>query len=172
MTATAALTVEPLNRQHDRRAFSCGVASLDDYLARQASQDVRRRTAAVFVMIEPVEPKRVLGYFTLSSYALDRRSIPAAVLPLMPRYPMVGATIIGRLAVDSSRQGRGYGSALLARALRLVVENTAVVGSSMVIVDALDERAAAFYRSHGFIPLAESRRLILPLASVVDLAGP
>ena len=39
---------EPLAKHHDRQAFCCGVAQLDDYLRQQANQDMRRRVAAVF----------------------------------------------------------------------------------------------------------------------------
>jgi hypothetical protein len=42
------LVIEPLGKQHDRATFSCGVADLDDYLKRRASQDIRRRIARVF----------------------------------------------------------------------------------------------------------------------------
>jgi len=36
----------------------------------------------------------------------------------------------------------------------------------MVIVDAIDERAAGFYVAHGFVRLPESMRLILPMRMI------
>jgi ribosomal protein S18 acetylase RimI-like enzyme len=77
--------------------------------------------------------------------------------------------LLGRLAVATELQGRGLGAILLAEALRKACENAAMVGFSMVVVDAIDERAARFYRAHGFIPLPESMRLVLPMRTIAVL---
>ncbi len=42
--------VEPLRKAHDRVAFSCGIEALDNYLKKQASQDVAKRVAVCFVL--------------------------------------------------------------------------------------------------------------------------
>ena len=161
--------LEPLGRQHDRAAFSCGVQNLDHYLKTQASQDMRRGANAVFVMVGAKAPTRIVGYFTLCAHTWSQDEVPEAARKHIPRYPLVSATLIGRLAVDRSSQGRGVGAVLLARALRMAYENTSVVGSSMIMVDALDERAAHFYEAHGLIRLVDSMRLILPMQTVADL---
>ena len=56
----------------------------------------------------------------------------------------------------------------------MAYDNADVVGSSMVVVDALDERVAAFYSAHGFLHLPESSRLVLPMKTVAKLfaSGP
>ena len=77
------------------------------------------------------------------------------------RYPLVSATLIGRLAIAREHHGRGLGSVLLARAPRASYDSAAMVGSSMVVVDAIDEHAAAFYAAHGFARLPESLRLVM-----------
>ncbi len=82
---------------------------------------------------------------------------------------MVSATLLGRLAVSTEIQGHGVGSILLARALAKAYEDAAVIGSSMVVVDAIDEKAAKFYQAHGFIPLPESMRLVLPMRTIAGL---
>jgi predicted GNAT family N-acyltransferase len=161
--------LEPLSRQHDRAAFSCGVQSLDQYLKTQASQDMRRKANAVFVMVGAEAPTRIVGYFTLCAYTLSQDEVPEAARKHIPRYPLVSATLIGRLAVDKSDQGRRLGAVLLARALRMAYENTSVVGSSMIVVDAMDDRAAGFYQAHGFIRLVDSMRLILPMQTTASL---
>src|SRR6266567_6076637 len=163
------LRIVLLGEEHDRGSFTCGVESLDRYLKTQASQDVRRKANAVFVLIERDEPARMLGYYTLCAMAISQGEVPEAARKHIPRYPLVSATLIGRLAVDQSNQGRGMGAALLARALRLAYENTSVVGSSMIVVDALNERAACFYEAHGFIQLVDSMRLILPMQTTAGL---
>ena len=161
--------LEPLAQQHDRAAFSCGVQSLDHYLKTQASQDMRRKANAVFVMVGAEAPTRIVGYFTLCAHTLSQDEVPEAARRHIPRYPLVSATLIGRLAVDKNDQGRGVGAVLLARALRMAYENTSVVGSSMIVVDAMDERAAGFYEAHGFIRLVDSMGLILPMQTTASL---
>jgi GNAT superfamily N-acetyltransferase len=158
--------LEPLGKLHDREAFRCGVDSLDAYLKTQASQDMRRKANAVFVLVEKEAPGRIAGYFTLCAYGVSPGTIPEEAKKHLPRYPLVSATLLGRLAVSLDFQGRGIGSMLLACALRKAYENAAVVGSCIVVVDAIDERAAAFYRAHGFIALPESMRLILPMRTI------
>jgi GNAT superfamily N-acetyltransferase len=84
----------------------------------------------------------------------------------IPRYPLVSATLIGRLAVSRTRQGDGLGSLLLADAVRRANASAETVGSAMLVADALNERTAAFYESFGFQPLPESLRLMLPMRSI------
>lgn len=164
------LAVEPLDAtRHDRVTFACGVESLDLYLKTQATQDVRRRANAVFVLVDLADPRAVLGHFTLCATSLAPGVVPEAARKHLPRYPVVSATLVGRLAVARSHQGLGIGGVLLVRALRKAYENTSVVGASMVVVDALDKRAASFYAAHGFIRLPEAMRLVLPMKTATKL---
>jgi GNAT superfamily N-acetyltransferase len=168
-TPEARYRVEPLGKQHDRAGFTCGVESLDTYLKTQASQDMRRKANAVFVLVPANNVTRICGYFTLCSYALAPGSIPEEAKKHIPRYPLVSATLMGRLAVHKLLQGQRIGAILLAEALRKAYENADIVGSSMIVVDAVDERAARFYAAHGFIRLPESMRLILPMQTISRL---
>lgn len=161
--------VEPLGKQHDRAAFSCGEESLDHYLKTQAAQDLRRKANAVFVMTRPADPAGIIGFFTLCAHTLPQGEVPEGARRHVPRYPLVSATLIGRLAVARECQGQGIGAAMLARALRKAWQNAGVVGSSMVVVDAIDASAARFYEAHGFIRLVHSMRLILPMTTIASL---
>lgn len=166
---SADLLVVALDETHGRAAFSCGVDSLDRYLRTQAGQDVRRRANGVFVLVEPVKATMVLGYYTLAATALPPADVPEAARQHIPRYPLVSATIIGRLAVAQSRQGQRLGAVLLADVMRRAYAIAGTVGSSMLVVDALDEPAAGFYAAHEFIRLPESSRLVLPMRLVPRL---
>ena len=157
------LRVVLLDEQHDRGSFTCGVESLDRYLKTQAGQDVRRKANAVFVLSEVGEPVRILGYYTLCAMAISQGDVPEAARKHIPRYPLVSATLIGRLAVATEHQGQRLGAVLLADALQRAFESAGTVGSSMVVVDALDEPAAGFYAAHGFVRLPDSLRLVLPM---------
>jgi predicted GNAT family N-acyltransferase len=163
------LRVDLLDPGHDRSGFTCGVESLDSYLKTQAGQDVRRKANAVFLLVETAAPTRILGYFTLCATALLPGEVPLEARKHIAHYPLVSATLIGRLAVTKDRQGQGLGGLLLANALRKAHFSAASVGSSMVVVDALDEVAARFYAAHGFVRLPESMRLVMPMRVVEKL---
>jgi uncharacterized protein (DUF1778 family)/GNAT superfamily N-acetyltransferase len=157
------LRIVLLGEEHDRGSFSCGVESLDRYPKTQAGQDVRRKANAVFILSGVGEPTRILGYYTLCAVAIAQGDVPEAARKHVARYPMVSATLIGRLAVAKDRQGQRLGAVLLADALQRAFESASTVGSSMAIVDALDETAAGFYAAHGFVRLPDSLRLVLPM---------
>jgi GNAT superfamily N-acetyltransferase len=171
-SASSELQIVPLEARHDRIRFSCGVESLDRYLKTQASQDVRRKANGVFVLTDPAEPAYVLGYCTLCATSLSQGDVPDAALKHVPRYPLVSATLIGRLAVWRERQGRRLGALLLADALRRAFLSADTVGSSMIVVDAIDERAAEFYSAHGFVRLPDLARLVLPTRLIAAIIKP
>jgi ribosomal protein S18 acetylase RimI-like enzyme len=166
------LKIEALAAHHNRDGFFCGVDSLDRYLRTQASQDVRRKANGVFILVEPGKPHVVLGYYTLCATGVAQGEVPAAARKYVPRYPLVSATLIGRLAVSETRQGERLGAMLLADAVRRAFASAATVGSSMLVVDAINERAAAFYEGNGFLRLPDSLRLVLPMHAIKRLAEP
>jgi predicted GNAT family N-acyltransferase len=85
----------------------------------------------------------------------------------LPKYPLVPATLLGRLAVDVRLRGKGAGEHLLMDALRRALEASREVASVAVVVDAKDDSAVSFYRRYGFIGFADQpRRLFLPMAVI------
>jgi GNAT superfamily N-acetyltransferase len=160
------LRIEVLAAHYDRNGFSCGVDSLDRYLRTQASQDVRRKANGVFVLVKPERPDIVLGYYTLCATGLPQGDVPVAARKHVPRYPLVSATLVGRLAVAETRQGQRLGAMLLADAVRRAYASASTVGSSMLVVDAINARAAAFYEGNGFVRLPDSMRLVLPMHTI------
>jgi GNAT superfamily N-acetyltransferase len=166
------LKIEALASHHDRDHFSCGVDSLDRYLRTQASQDVRRKANGVFILVEPAKPDIVLGYYTLCATGVAQGDVPAAARKYVPRYPLVSATLVGRLAVSEARQGERLGAILLADAVQRAYASAATVGSSMLVVDAINERAAAFYEGNGFVRLPESMRLVLAMHVIEKMLKP
>ncbi|MBS0507574.1 MAG: GNAT family N-acetyltransferase [Proteobacteria bacterium] len=148
---------------HDRRQFDSGTPALDRYLREQVSQDIRRRVAACFVAL--TDEQRIAGYYTLATASVPLADLPDELRRKLPRYGVVPALRMGRLAVDTAFKGLGLGGALLINALRRAANSE--IPAAVLIVDAKDDRAAAFYRHHGFSPLADSpQTLFLPLTSV------
>jgi predicted N-acetyltransferase YhbS len=115
--------VEPLGQQHNRKAFSSGIEPLDRYLRERAGQDARRRVAAPFVLCEG-QSNVVLGYDTLSALSIDVGAWPEDVARKLPHYPVVPATLLGRLAVDASLRGKGMGEYLCSLSTPLFFRST------------------------------------------------
>lgn len=160
------LRVEALNSRHDRASFASGVEPLDRYFRTQAGQDARKNMAAPFVLILP--DGMIGGYYTLSSTAVNLAELPDETARRLPRYPLVPATLLGRLAVDRRFQGRGYGRFLLADALLRAVRSE--IASFAVIVDAKDDAARRFYERESFLPLLDQPvKLFRPMADLAKL---
>jgi GNAT superfamily N-acetyltransferase len=160
--------IEPLGPKHDRTAFSCGVQSLDDYLHKQAGQDLKKRVAVPFVLAP--DGITIAGYYTLSQYAVQLDAIPPEVAKKLPKYPVVPATLVGRLAVSTAFREQGHGATLLMDALDRSLRYSREIASAGVIVDAKDSAAAAFYRKYGFLDLPKiERRLFVPMGTIEQL---
>jgi ribosomal protein S18 acetylase RimI-like enzyme len=160
--------IELLGEKHNRAAFSCGVEALDSYLHKQAGQDAKKRAAVPFVAI--ADGQTVAGYYTLSQYAIGLDAIPEEVAKRLPRYPMVSATLLGRLAVSTEFRGQRLGETLLMDALYRSLNSSRQVASAGVIVDAKDDSAAGFYRKYGFLELPKiEKRLFLPMGTIEQL---
>lgn len=144
--------IELLGRDHDRAGFICGKEALDRYFQQQVTQDARRHLATPFVMIIP--DGAIGGFYTLSSTALRLQELPEDIAKRLPRYPLVPATLIGRLAIDRRSHGQGWGSFLLLDALHRCA--TTDIASFAVVVDAIDDEARAFYLHASFLPLPDS----------------
>ena len=157
--------IEPLGKNHDRAAFSCGKDPLDQYLKNLAGQAAEKNLAAVFIFTP--DGKRIAGYYTLSSHAVKLDEIPEEIAKKLTRMQEVPATLIGRLARSIDYRGLGIGEILLVDALKKTLQNTAHVASWAVIVDAKDQEAGEFYKRYGFLPFPNKpNRLLLPMKSV------
>jgi predicted N-acetyltransferase YhbS len=99
----------------------------------------------------------VVGYFGLTMGSVQRVDAPAKLVRGLPQYP-IGTVLLARLAIDRSVQGEGLGSRLLAHALRKAVAAGEAAAARLVVVDAIDDGAAAFYARHGFVATPEHPR--------------
>jgi len=161
---------EPLAPRHDRSGFSCGVPALDDYLRNRATRDVRRYSAAVFVLLPDNQPTRIAGFYSLSAFSVELDSLPADATKKLARYPLVPAILIGRLARCSAFPG--LGGALLMDAITRCVRQAGGIGASLIVVEAKDEKARDFYERHGFLRLPGTpKRLVLPMKTAAMVVG-
>jgi len=164
-------TVCPLDKTHDRSHFDCGNALLNRYLAQQARQDAQRYVAATFVL--PDNQQRVRGFYTLSASRVALTALPAALAKKLPRYDYLPVTLLGRLAVDKTMQGKGAGQLLLSDALHRSLSSARQVGAIAVVVDAKDEQSASFYRHFDFLPFQQNPlRLFVPMQQIAQIIAP
>lgn len=161
--------VEPLGKHHNRRSFSCGNGEFDAYFYERAAQDQRRGVGTVYVLVE-TPTAAIAGYYSFSAMAIEPRGLAPGTFKSLPPYPVVPATLLGRLARDARFRGRGIGPRLLVDALARSLRVSREVASIGVVVDAIDAAARAFYQRHGFVGfLDDDRRLILPMGTIETL---
>ena len=131
--AAGSFRIEPLSGMHDRSKFLSGSEALDRYFREQVSQDIKRRIATCFVAVD-VTSQDVAGYYTLAATSVALDALSPEIVKKLPRYPVVPAALLGRLAVNSSHQGQGLGGVLVADALRRTARTE--LGVFAMLVDA------------------------------------
>jgi hypothetical protein len=152
--------------KHRREEFTCESPELTEFLRKRARKEMQARASACFVLVPEADPGRIAGYYTLSQTAVVVQRLPDSLMKKLPRYPQLGATLIGRLARDIEWKGQ-VGRLLLIDALRRCVRHSAEVGAVVVVTDPKDEKARKSYGDHGFIALDE-RRMFVPMSDLVE----
>ena len=142
-------SIDPLEKHHNRRAFRCGNEQLDRYFHNLATQDKKRNIAIPYVIVE-LERKKIIGYYTLSMSGINLEHLPQSMVKKLPKYPIVGVTLIGRLAVDLDYRGYGWGKLLIMDALYRSLEVSKTTGCFAVVVEAIDDEAVKFYQRFEF----------------------
>jgi GNAT superfamily N-acetyltransferase len=161
----------PITKQHDRAGFDCGDADLNRYVRKFARQNHESGGAKCFVAVPAGMPARIPGFYTLSPASLEYARTPALAKKGLARYE-VPIFRLGRLAVDSTVQGRGLGGALLLRAAERCSRVAQDVGGVALLIDAKNDRAAAWYESYGALRLEDAPlSLVLPLAAAAAALG-
>lgn len=157
------VSIELLNKAHDRSKFDCGEEHLNDFLRKHARQNQDVDVGRTYVALIG---QRVVGFFTLSVGSVARDVLQDDDAKRLPRYP-VPSVHLGRLAVDVSVRGKGLGARLLIRAMEIVVQVADVIGIHALEVRAKDGKARAFYEHFGFRRmLDDDSHLYLSLKSV------
>jgi GNAT superfamily N-acetyltransferase len=159
---------EPLDDRHQLERFSSGQHALDVWLQRHAGHAQSMRTARTFVW--HTGDQVVVAYFSLAAHLVVRADLPPKVGRGAP--DAIPAVLLARLALDRSLQGRGLGGSLLLDALSRAVAASEVAAARLVVVDAIDEAAAAFYEHHGFIAVPGNRqRLVQKISDIAAALG-
>jgi GNAT superfamily N-acetyltransferase len=156
---------EPLTGAHNLSEFACGKPGLDHWLKTRALSNQEKGFTAVLVVHEA---SRVVGYYGLAPTAVMPNVLSRAIRPGQPPDP-VPCLLLGQLATDIGWAGRGIGTGLLKHALERCVTAAGLVGGRALMVSAVDDEAAAFWRRRGFQPSRDDPLVLF--RSLADIAA-
>jgi GNAT superfamily N-acetyltransferase len=157
----------PLDLSLPRKSFDCGNEALNTWFWDQAGQQERRDSVRTHLGLATLD-SCIASFFSLVTHRIELTELARTSVLSARRYP-VPAMLIAQLAVDLRYQGKGLGATTLGHALLLLAESSKAVGFEVVLVDAIDDKAADFYRKHGFKNLVDGgERLFM---TTKDLRG-
>lgn len=161
--------IEPLDaKAHVRDKFTNQHPSLQNYIRSIARQDIDRDLARCFVLVE--DDKVIKGYYTLNNLSIPSSHWDDAFRKKYKlTYQAIPCTLIGRLAMDSSMQGKGYGKILLIDSLKRAYDVSKTIASFAVVVYSIDQDAREFYKKYEFHELIDTDRLFLPMKTIHSL---
>ena len=163
-------TLDLLSRQHRRKKFSSGDPRVDDWLIHKAIGAMEKNTSTTRVLV--AADGTVAGYYTLANTALDVSLVPAELFGGRVPTKAPPTLTLAWLGVDQAFAGQGLGTLLFARALADGVQIYHLVRFVAVIVDALTDANAAFYRKHGFVPIhGTTAKLSMPASILMQVVG-
>ncbi|EFK3892486.1 GNAT family N-acetyltransferase [Escherichia ruysiae] len=159
------LTIEILtdDADYDLQRFDCGEEALNLFLTTHLVRQHRNKILRAYILRTNTPERQILGYYTLSGSCFER-----AALPSKSKQKNIPSVTLGRLAIDRSIQGQGWGATLVAHAMKVVWSASLAVGIHGLFVEALNEKAHTFYQSLGFIPLVgeNENALFFPTKSI------
>ncbi len=166
------IIIEEITRQHDRKAFDCGVFELNQFLKYQARQKTAKHISKTYVSCNVEVPTTITGYYTLTGYSV----ITPPSHKNYKNYPHpLSAVKLARLAVDRLHQGERLGERLLVDAIYrtlLVAEQISAIG---LFVDPTMTEVIPFYQQYGFLSVFPDDNshleMWLPIKTCIEVAN-
>lgn len=168
------IAIEPFDpAKHDRTAFSCGTAQIDNFLRLSAKKQQKGGFTRIWVAVIPGRTE-VVGYYAINSHGIEGEDLPKALTKNAPNHGYIPAAYISTIGVTADFQGRGLGQVLLADALKRIARLSDQIGITVVVLDVLQdgddeatEKRRQFYEGFGFIPfVSRPLRMYLPIKTV------
>lgn len=161
-TQVADSPVTPIHPDDDLSSFDCGVERLNRWLVERAKANEAKLASRTYVV---KQAGRVVGYYAISTASIFHAAVAGGVRRNMP--DPIPAILLGQLAVDRSMQGQGLGVSLLQDALLRILHASKVIGTRVVVVDAISDEARAFYLRFGFTATrTDAMRLFLDIRAI------
>lgn len=170
--------IEPFDpAQHDRTAFSCGAARIDNFLRRTAKKHQKGGFTRVWVAVRGEGDVAVLGFYALNAHSIEAEGLPEKLTKHAPRHGRVPAIYLSMFGVDRKVQKHGLGRVLLADALNRAATVSRQIGLAVVVLDVLDdgdekavEHRHRFYETAGFIAFpSRPSRMFIPMGTILGL---
>jgi GNAT superfamily N-acetyltransferase len=137
----------PLGAAHDVSGFDCGEASLNNWLRQRALKNETSGATRTYVVCS--EDGEVAGYYSLAVGSIEHQFAPGNITRNMPQ--PIPVMLLARLAVDRRYAGQNIGTGMVRDALLRTLQAADIAGIRALLVHALNERAATFYRERGFV---------------------
>jgi GNAT superfamily N-acetyltransferase len=157
-----------LTEEHQLDRFDCGHPVLDDWLQREAMRAQRQDTARTYVWTLSTQPW-VVAYYSIAPTTVRRGDVSRSMsggVSVIPAY------LLARLALDRQLHGQGLGAELLMDALGVIVKAAGMSAGRLIVVDAIDEAAHAFYTHHDLRPIEGGMRLVMKISTARKLIQP
>jgi GNAT superfamily N-acetyltransferase len=162
---------EPLGRNHDRAAFSCGKYAIDSFLYTIALQRQRKGIASTMVAIDADgDPNRIVGFSCVIQHVFrgDELPDPWRESTRVGSLRSVPGVLLAQLGVDEKFARQGIGKLLVREVFRRAVALVRAVGCAAIVADPIDSVAAAFYAGFDFQPLGDgTARMIVAMKTIV-----
>jgi GNAT superfamily N-acetyltransferase len=147
------------------RLFRCGNEELDSFIRSRALKQMEMSLSTCFVWMDN---DQIVGYYTLSTYAVSRKELPHELIKGMPMYDSYPMILLGRMAVSREYQGKGNGEILLMDAYKRCYSVSSEIGAFALIVEPKNG-VDKFYTQMGFSNLPDSNMLIIPIKTIEQL---
>jgi hypothetical protein len=158
-TESQALSTVPLSDQHRRDKFVCRSERVQNFLLQTADELIRHNYCRVFVLPDPADATRILGYYSLSPTALKRHLSSGSDQKRIPGGIPIPLILIGFMGRDDGAE-KGTGAALLVDAARRVSRNPDIAAWGLM----LDSEGGPgnvglwnWYKEQGFTPAKAER---------------
>lgn len=158
------MLIEPLSREHNRKAFDCSEEVVTRFLREKALQDQERDLSRTMVLVNSKESAgRIIGYHTLVMTQVKQAEIPNDHPRIKRGIPVI---LLGQLGVDAKYQGQGLDDILLMDVQARTDEISRKVGVRALMLDARNERLAGWYEKHDFVRFPESLRMFKSIEAI------
>jgi GNAT superfamily N-acetyltransferase len=147
MVKTQPTPPQPLTEFHDLSQFCSDRPELNQWLQKHALANQKAGASRTFVVCLD---NQVIAYYCLAAGSILPEEASGKVRRKMPN--PIPAIVLGRLAVDKTFAGQGFGTGLIKDAVQRSLQASASIGARVLLVHALDQRAQAFYLKRGFDP--------------------
>lgn len=155
-----------LREDHRPEYFDCGKPSLNSWLEKHALQDQELGISSTHVWVDD-GGEYIVAYFTLLPVMLNESGNDPGAWKRMkpPRFWGTEAygVAIGKIALDTSLQGQGYGMELFADAFFLANEAVDLIGGLFLVIQPMDDepKLRSMYEGFGFQTMENTPRMYM-----------